>query len=252
MPISGTAEIAPLLPYAPQLANLDTEPLELPNVKVLQVIYEVADSTMTEHLPPALHPTIPPTMHVIGWRAEEGPLGPFTLAMVRIGCRAAVRPRGLPTRAVCTAGAAAEALRERWGFPITVGGAALRERYDRISLEVSGVGEGSGRVLAAQLIDPVPIGNGDLLYTAGMHLAALERGGETKPWLVQVDAAFEVSRADRGEARIDAFDDAFWCAPRLRPDYPIVASYTTANITLPAFRYICDPEQPAFVGTVAL
>ena len=54
-------------------------------------------------------------------------------------------------------------------------------------------------VLSAQLIDPVPIGNGDLLYTAGMHIANVERDGETKPWLVQVDPEFEVSRADRGD-----------------------------------------------------
>ena len=249
MPISGTAELVPLLPYAPQLANLETEALELPNVQVLQVIYETDDRNMAEHLPPALHPTIPPTMHVIGWRAEDGPLGAFTLAMVRVGCRAAVRPRGLPTRVVCTEGAAAEALRERWGFPVTVGDAVLRERYDRVSIEVN---DGGASVLAAQMVDPIPIGNGDLLYTAGMHLATVEREGETKPWLVQVDAEFQVSRADRGQSRIDAFDDAFWSAANLRPNYPIVASYTTANVTLPRIRYICDPEQPAFVGTVAL
>ena len=63
---------------------------------------------------------------------------------------------------------------------------------------------------------------------------------------------FEVSRADRGSAQIDAFDSNFWDAPDLRPVYPIVASYTTAKITLPKIRYICDPMQPAISGTVAL
>ena len=249
MPINGAADPADLLQFAPAMANLETEPLELPGVKVLQVIYEIDDASMADLLPPALHPTIPPTVHVIGIRAEDGPLGAFTLAMVRVGCRAAVRPRGLPTRVVCTEGEAAEALKSRWGFPITIGEPILRERYDRQSIEVT---EGNVTVLAAQLIDPVPIGNGDLLYTAGMHFATVEREGETKPWLVQVDPDFRVSRADRGRAQIDAFDSGYWNAPRLRPVYPIVASYTTANVTLPRIRYICDPLQPAISGTVAL
>ena len=252
MPINGTADPNRLTRYAPTMASLDTDPLMLPDVKVLQVIYEIDDAVMADLIPPALHPTIPPTMHVIGMRAEDGPLGAFTLAVVRVGCRAAVRPRGLPTRAVCTDGEAARALTERWGFPITIGEPVLRERYDRQSIEVN---EGNVTVLSAQLIDPVPIGNGDLLYTAGMHVAHIadaDQSGETKPWLVQVDPEFAVSRADRGQAQIDAFDSEFWDAPLLRPVYPIVASYTTANITLPAIRYICDPLQPAISGTVAL
>ena len=181
------------------MSNLDTDAITLPDVKVLQVIYEIDDSVMAELLPPALHPTIPPTMHVIGLRADDGPLGAFTLATVRVGCRAAVRPRGLPTRAVCTGGEAATALRERWGFPITIGEPILRERYDRQSIEVN---DGNVTVLSAQLIDPVPIGNWDLLYTAGMHIANVERDGETKPWLVQVDPEL------RGQPR----------RPRYRPD----------------------------------
>ncbi len=249
MPISGTAEPGQLTRYAPTMASLDTEALTLPDVKVLQVVYEIDDAVMADMLPPALHPTIPPTMHVIGMQAEDGPLGPFTLAVVRVGCRAAVRPRGLPTRAVCTPGDAATALRERWGFPIATGEPVLRQRYDRQSIEVS---DGNVTVLAAQLIDPVPIGNGDLLYTAGMHVAQVARDGETSTWLVQVDPDFEVSRADRGRAQIDAFDNEFWDAPMLRPVYPIIASYTTANVTLPEIRYICDPKQPAISGTVAL
>ena len=249
MPITGTADVAPWLEFAADMPSLDTEPLELPNVRVLQVIYEIDDADMAGQIPPALHPTIPPTVHCIGMRADDGPLGPFTLAMVRIGCRAAVRPRGLPTRVVVSGDAAAEALATRWGFPVTPGEARLRERYDRV--EITAV-DGAETVLAAQMIDPIPIGNGDLQYTAGMHLANVERDGETKPWLVQVDPEFQVSRADRGQARIDAFHPNFWRAATVAPVYPIVASYTTANITLPKIRYICDPNQSALTGTIAV
>ncbi len=249
MPINGTADPDQLSRYAPTMASLDTQSLTLPNVKVLQVIYEIDDSVMADLIPPALHPTIPPTMHVIGMRAEDGPLGAFTIAIVRVGCRAAVRPRGLPTRAVCTDGDAARALTECWGFPITIGNPVLRQRYDRQSIEVS---DGNVTVLSAQLIDPIPIGNGDLLYTAGMHVANVEQDGERKPWLVQVDPEIAVSRADRGQAQIDAFDSSYWNAPSLRPVYPVVASYTTADITLPRIRYICDPMQPAISGTISL
>ncbi len=249
MPIIGTADVAPWLEFAANMPSLDTEALELPDVRVLQVIYEIDDADMAGQIPAALHPTIPPTMHCIGMSAEDGPLGPFTLAMVRIGCRAAVRPRGLPTRVVVSGDAAAEALATRWGFPVTVGDARLRQRYDRVEISVSEAGD---TVLAAQMIDPIPIGNGDLMYTAGMHLANAPHDGEAKPWLVQVDPEFVVSRADRGQARIDAFDAGFWRAGSVAPVYPIVASYTTANITLPRIRYICDPDQSALTGTVAL
>lgn len=249
MPIIGTADVAPWLEFAAEMPSLDTEPLELPNVRVLQVLYEIDDADMAGLIPAALHPTIPPTMHCIGMQAEGGPLGAFTLAMVRIGCRAAVRPRGLPTRVVVSGSAAAEALASRWGFPVTEGDARLRERYDRVEISAADGGE---TVLAAQMIDPIPIGNGDLQYTAGMHLAKAVREGETKPWLVQVDPEYQVSRADRGQARIDAFNAGFWRAVGAAPVYPIVASYTTANITLPKIRYICDPDQSALTGTVAV
>ena len=60
MPINGNADPAQLTQYAPTMAALDTEALTLPDVKVLQVIYEIDDAVMAELLPPALHPTIPP------------------------------------------------------------------------------------------------------------------------------------------------------------------------------------------------
>ena len=65
MPINGNADPTQLTQYAPAMASLDTEPLTLPDVKVLQVIYEIDDAAMADLLPPALHPTIPPTVHVI-------------------------------------------------------------------------------------------------------------------------------------------------------------------------------------------
>ena len=113
MPIIGTADVAPWLEFAANMPSLDTEALELPNVRILQVIYEIDDADMAGQIPPALHPTIPPTMHCIGMSAEDGPLGAFTLAMVRIGCRASVRPRGLPTRVVVSGDAAAEQVPRR-------------------------------------------------------------------------------------------------------------------------------------------
>ncbi len=247
MPIFGTADADQWLAHAADMPDLATDAVTLPGAKTLMVIYEIDDSDMEGLVPPALHPTIPPTMHVLGISVDDSPLGAFTIAIVRVGCRAAVRPRGIPTRVVCDDETAARVLARRWGFPATVGDVVMRERYDRVELSVD-----DGASLAAQLVNPIPIGNGDLLYTAGMHVANVAHEGDHKPWLVQVDPEFEVSKADRGQARIDNFNPTYWNAEYLTPTSPIVASYTTANITLPKIRYIADPTKPAFQGTVTV
>ena len=46
---------------------------------------------MEAMLPPALHPTLPPIVSWLVYRAISSPWGPFTLAQTRIGCRSGAR-----------------------------------------------------------------------------------------------------------------------------------------------------------------
>ena len=94
MPIFGTLDIGPILEGAPRMSGLDGDPWEIKGVDILQLTFEIDDGNMTELLPQALHPTIPPIAIFSVARYPESPVGPFHLAQIRIGCRAGVRPRG--------------------------------------------------------------------------------------------------------------------------------------------------------------
>ena len=249
MPLLGNRAIEPLLRDAATMPDTDTEPLELAGVSVLQLMFEIDSGAMLDLLPAALHPTIPPTVTFVVWQATDGPLGPFTLAQVRVGCRAGVRPRGFPVASYIAGEKAAEALRTRWGFNCQPGDVRLRRYHDRDTAIVT---VGGRTVLSAELVDPQPISGADVQYTANMNLARLTRDGETRPWLVQVDPEFTFRRAERGRPHLISFDAAAWQAAEMRVVFPVSATLATCDMTLPALRYISDPDRPTLQGTVSL
>jgi hypothetical protein len=249
MPLSGTRDVAPLLAGAPLLEGLGTEPCELRRAEILQFMFEIDSSALLTPLPKALHPTLPSTVTFLVWRCPEGPGGPFTLAQVRIGCRAGVRPRGFPTASYCDCGAepaAAEPLRRRWGFECRPGSVRLRHLHDRV---VATVQRDGSEILHVELVDPQPISGADIQYTANMNLARVPRDGGEVPRLVQVDPEYTIHRAERGRPSIVSFDAAAWEAEGVRPVYPVAATFAVCDITLPRLRYIMDPELPAMQGT---
>lgn len=246
MPLFGVRDVTPLLADAPLMAGLDTPPETLPGVEVLHVMFETSSAVMLDLLPRALSPTIPPTVTFVFWRCREGPLGPFSLAQVRVGCRAGVRPRGFLLRAYCDAEPAAAALAARWGFACRPGTVRLRRFYDRIV----GVVEVDGRpILQVALIDPQIIVGVEVQYTANMNLARVRDGQGERVRLVQVDPEYTLRRVDRGRPQLDLFVPEAWRAEGLEPVYPVSASMTVCDITLPRIRYIVDPDVPALQGT---
>ncbi|MGH2585553.1 MAG: acetoacetate decarboxylase family protein, partial [Dehalococcoidia bacterium] len=174
MPLYGVRATDELLEHAATMDGLDTQPVELPGAEVLQVMFEIDDRSLQSLLPPALHPTIPPSVTFVFWRCPEGPLGSFQMAQVRAGCRAGVRPRGLPLATWCDSEQAAEALRRRWGFNCRPGEVRLKRNYDRIAGTVTEAGR---TVLRVSLIDPQAISGGDVQYVANMNLALVPREG---------------------------------------------------------------------------
>jgi hypothetical protein len=246
MPLFGVRDVTPLLADAPLMEGLDTAPETLPGVEVLQVMFEIPSTVMLDLLPKALGPTIPPTATFVFWRCREGPLGPFSLAQVRVGCRAGVRPRGFLLQAYCDAEPAAAALAARWGFACRPGTVHLRRYYDRIV----GTVEADGRtILQVALVDPQIIVGVEVQYTANMNLARVRDGQGERVRLVQVDPEYALRRVDRGRPQVDAFLPEAWHAAGLTPVYPVSASAAVCDLTLPRIRYIVDPEVPALQGT---
>ncbi|HLZ69430.1 MAG TPA: acetoacetate decarboxylase family protein [Dehalococcoidia bacterium] len=246
MPLSGVRDVSPLLAQAPELADLKTQPAELRGAEILHVMYEIASGEMLAILPQALHPTIPPTMTFWVWHCPESEAGPFTLAQVRIGSRAGVRPRGWPTAAYCDSARAGEWLSRRWGFPCRQGDVRLRHLHDRVLATVQA---GGSEILRVELVDPQPISGADVQYTASMHLARVPLADGVKPRLVQVDPEFTFHKAERGRPHLHGFDRAAWRAEGVDPVYAVSATYAVADVTLPRIRYIMNPDLPAMQGT---
>jgi Acetoacetate decarboxylase (ADC) len=238
----GTADVDALAAHAPVMDSLDTEPLVLPGAWVLHVTYEMPVAAREALLPPALHPTDPPLVSWLFFRADAGPLGAFQLAQLRVECRRGLRPRGFLVASVIDSSDAARTLAARWGYRSCPGEVHLARQYDA----VTGTVRLNGRsALEVALADPDPLGPHDIQYTASMHLAETPRGLR----LVQVDPTFAVARAERGRARLLAFDASAWGEARLVPTHPVSASIAVADVTLPKLRYLCRPDVWAFEGT---
>ena len=222
------------------MPSLDTAALTIPDCRHLQLMYEIDESAMLDLIPPALHPTIPPTVVINVLAADGGPLGEFTLVLARIGCRSGARPRGLTMQAICDGDDAAKALAERWGFPIVAGDAALSRNYDRVR---ASAGLDGGLVLDAELMNPEPINGQDILYLASLNAARISKDGEEQVRLVQVDPEYVFKSADRGQPQLLDFDADAFNVPGCEPVWPISASYTVADVEFPELRYLVDPAK---------
>ncbi|MXW27135.1 MAG: hypothetical protein F4Z77_12700 [Dehalococcoidia bacterium] len=238
MPLTGTRDLSEIADTAPLLASLETEEWELKGAQHLQLHYELGGDREAL-LPPALHPSIPPTLLVNVTQVPDSEVGAFTFATVRVGCRAGARPRGLLVRGYCDSAAAASVLRERWGLPLEVADVELDPSYARATTSVTVDGT---CVLAGELVDPQPITGADVQYMATLALARVARDGE-ETLLLQVDPDYTFDRAQRGRARLTAFEAEAWNLPGASASHPISASLTTVDMTLPRLRYLIHPDK---------
>lgn len=242
MPLVGTRDLAALAAEAPLVRSLDAAPVELRGAQVLQLLYEIDDAGMTGLIPPALHPTIPPTVFINVTRVPESPWGPFALAEVRIACRSGARPRALLLRAVCDSPGAGEVLRSSWGYPTVEGTVTLEKGYDRVHAVAETAADGV--ILECALRNPEPIGGGDIQYISSLHLARIMRDGEEVVRLIQVDPDYVFQKADHGKPQLSSCRTGAWGLEDADLYYPISASFTTVDIALPRIRYLVDPLQP--------
>src|SRR5262247_4847441 len=121
MPLFGELELATIAGDLPKRRDLDTEAWELPKAEILQLACEIADGSRAL-LQRALHPAIPEYVTFVVTRYPESPVGPFSVAQLRLMARAGVHPRGYVLGVVASSEAAVAALR---------GAGAIRRRSER-------------------------------------------------------------------------------------------------------------------------
>jgi len=245
MPTFGALELSTVADRLATMRDLDTEAWPLPNAEILQLSFEVPRTTESL-LPRAMHPAIPPYATIWVTRYPESPLGPFTLAQLRLMARAGAHPRGFILGAVASTAEAAAALRERWGLPAVPGKVTFTRRHDRIMATV--VRDGV-TVLDCELVDPEPISGGDVQYIHSVTLANAPLDSKTGPLLVQVDSRYTIKKAERGRPRVSILVQSGWGAGPLWPGNPIAATVTTCDTDLPRIRFVMDVETPVVRGT---
>ncbi len=248
MPLTGTRNLSDLAAEAPHLPSLDVDHWDLPKAQILTVMYEMDDDAMLSLIPPALHPTIPPTLVFTVTRVPESPAGSYVLAEVRVGCRSGARPRGFLARGYTDSQQAVDALGARYGYPLKKAAVTLEKRYDRIHAMV----ETDRIVLDVALMNPEPVSGNDLQYLSNLNIARVPREGGEKARLVQIDPDYTFHSADRGKPQLRAFDADAWELPGARPYYPVSASFAVADISMPALRYLVDPDKPPLASVERL
>jgi Acetoacetate decarboxylase (ADC) len=245
MPLFGLLEVESIAPHIAWLRDLNTEAWALPRAEILQLVWEVDDSTRAL-LPKAMHPAVPPYATLVVTVCPESPVGPFNMAQLRLMGRAGAHPRGYVIGAVASTPAAVAALRERWGFPAELGSVALRHYHDRVTAAVTRQG---APVLEAALVDPEPISGAQIQYIHSVTVASLHGGGKEERLLVQVDPHYTFHSAERGRSEVRRFDTAAWNAPGLAPLHSISASLASCDTDLPQIRFVMDVARPVVSGT---
>jgi len=246
MPLYGTLDITTKASALPTLANLDTEAWTLPRAEMMQLLIEVPRISTDGLLPKAMHPALPSYVIAAVTRYPESPVGPFNLAVLRLGSRAGAHPRGFLLGAIASTDAAAKELRARWGFPVEAGEVKFVRRHDRVMGTVTKNGK---IVLNCALADPQPVAGNDVQYINWVTAANAPLDGTTQPMLIQVDPKYTFYKAERGKPQVTAFDPAAWNAGDIRLADPIVGTCCTVDTDLPRIRFVMDPLKPVFQGT---
>ena len=238
----GTASVDDLARGVATVAEWHDDAVTLESVEIVQAMFELPYAAREAALPPALHPTNPPTMVLQAWRCPQSPWGAFELAMVRVQCRSGLRPRGFVVGSVVDNDEAGRALAAGWGLAPVPGEVRLRRFYDGTTVEVT---VARRTILELHGADPDPLDAGDVSYSSTLNLAHTPNGLR----LVQLDVTADLDRVERMHSESVAFDAAGWGTPLLQPRHAVSASVGVGRLVLERVRYCCKPDVLAFEGT---
>ena len=104
---SGTMDVEAFAPNVSEINGYKTEAWTLKGAQILNVYYEVKNEPFASLMPVTFHPVIPSYAMFNVTHYPESPVGPFSIADVRVGCRAGVRPRGFTLKSYVSTEAAA-------------------------------------------------------------------------------------------------------------------------------------------------
>ena len=241
MPLLGTLDIAQWAAGgASKFDPWDGDAWVLKNAELLAVSIEI-QPVARALLPPGMHPSVPMYAVFSVGRFPDSPVGPFTMAQVLISGRVGIRPRGFALKTLVNNETARRELAARWGYPVASGEAKIHSRHDRVQAEVRA---GGALVLECELTDREPIEGSDIEPLASTNLA--HNAADEKLVLIQVEPAYEYSKAERGRPRILSFDPAAWrTGGHVQLNQGITAVYSHCDMALPPPRFIMDPQRPS-------
>jgi hypothetical protein len=236
----GTLDVAARAASAARLERFGGEPWSLKGVHVLDCRTEIDAAAGDAIVPPSLRPGIPAYGSIAVLKVPESPVGPFSLAELRVGVRIGSVAGFFIVGAVCDSAAARKALAGRWGYPVRAGEVRLEELYHL----ARGVVEVHGRtVLDVVLTERRPLPGTRLNVASLVNLAQGPDGG-----LVLANTPVQIAYAqpEGGRQVLNAFDGpAFGAGDAFRPAFPMGATIGVADLTLGGIDVVADPLVPA-------
>lgn len=222
--LTGALDTAVAGHHLARVEEATGEPLSFEGVEIVHATFELRMAETLQSLPPTVHPSIPGHLSVLVVRSSAGPLGPFSLAQIRVGCRAGMKRRAFCLAAVADSPLAARTMAGRLGFPCRLGGVAVQIRHHRTSVAVD---VGGRPVLRLAVTRTRPLEGAAVSYPATLNLVTATNG----PRLLQVDSDVELGPVERGVPHLTLLDLSPWDY-RLNPQQAVAATVTTGRMTL--------------------
>ena len=241
MPDQGRLTEERLPHAAPAIAPLyPMPPWPLPGASVMKLLYETDKEPLLSWLPPKLSRSSPAYAVLTVAHYPDAPIGPFSLAVQHLGCRAGFFIRAFSVQAITDSPAAMAALREVWGYPCKLGEVSLVADADGARATVSFQG---ATIAEASIRDAAPIEGSAVRFDPVLNarVAPSLEDGKRHDLLqmVQIDPEVDVTEAIRGTGEVTfpvETDEAPW---HLLPSRNMVSAfYCTMDTELPLARFV--------------
>ncbi len=241
MPLFGTRDVDAERDELPVVTALASESWESEDTEVLNLTYEFDDTCYMELLPPALHPTIPLYGAIMLRAHDTSPVGPFSVAELRVMGRAGIHQGGYTLGGFASSAEAVALLRDSYGWPGRLGEVRIERRHYATLATVRSDGR---TVLDAAMEHSEPITPDAIVYQVSFHLAKVD----SEIRLVQAEPHYTPKEAERGTPRVSVFDAAAFGDDRIKLTNPLPATYMRGSVELRRVRWTMDPKQPGAIG----
>jgi hypothetical protein len=247
MIVYGTRDVEAVGGGAPPVDLTQTDALEIADGEILQTIFELRFTGFETRVPPAMHPSHPPYATIFFYRAKTSPIGPFTMAQVRVSGMAGISRFSYPIHGWIDNPEAGEVFARRWGYRLDLADITLTRRFDGVWGTVT---QNEKLILDAGMYDPEPVSGADATHAGHLNLAYVEGDEPPVPMLIQAGPQLSFTRCDRGRPRLKTYD-----AEVIGGDVPyfnVSAFAGQCSFLFNPVVFICDPTRPAVEGALTL